>query len=48
VLILDDWGLTSLNPLEGRLLLEVFEDRYGEQSTIIAAQLPVSAWHGSF
>ncbi|MCL2343737.1 MAG: IS21-like element helper ATPase IstB [Firmicutes bacterium] len=48
LLILDDWGLTSLNPLEGRLLLEVFEDRYNERSTIIAAQLPVSAWHGLF
>jgi len=48
LLILDDWGLTTLNPLEGRLLLEVFEDRYGERSTIIAAQLPVSNWHGLF
>ena len=48
LLILDDWGLTTLNPLEGRLLLEVFEDRFGEASTIIAAQLPVSNWHGLF
>jgi len=28
--------------------LEVFEDRYGEHSTIIAAQLPVTKWHGLF
>jgi len=48
LLILDDWGLTTLNPLEGRLLLEVFEDRFGEHSTIISAQLPVSSWHGLF
>ena len=48
LLILDDWGLITLNPLEGRLLLEVFEDRCGERSTIIAAQLPVSNWHGLF
>jgi DNA replication protein DnaC len=48
ILILDDWGLTALNPLEGRLLLEVFEDRFGEHATIISAQLPVSKWHGLF
>jgi len=48
LLVLDDWGLTTLNPLEGRLLLEVFEDRFGESSTLIAAQLPVSKWHSLF
>ena len=48
ILILDDWGLNTLNAPEGRLLLEVFEDRYGERSTIIAAQLPVAKWHSLF
>jgi len=48
ILILDDWGLTTLNPPESRLLLEVFEDRFGEHSTIISAQLPVSKWHSLF
>lgn len=48
LLILDDWGLAEIEALEGRLLLEVFEDRYGEGSTLIAAQLPVSKWHGIF
>jgi DNA replication protein DnaC len=48
ILILDDWGMSCLNPFEGRLLLEVFEDRFGERSTIIAAQLPVANWHGTF
>jgi len=48
ILILDDWGLTTLNPLEGRFLLEVFEDRYNERSTIISAQLPVAQWHSLF
>jgi DNA replication protein DnaC len=48
ILILDDWGLAMLNPLEGRFLLEVLEDRYGERSTIFAAQLPVAKWHGLF
>ncbi len=48
ILILDDWGLIPLNPLESRYLLEIFEDRYGERSTIISAQLPVPAWYGLF
>ena len=46
--MIGDWGLAMLNPLEGRFLLEVLEDRYGERSTIFAAQLPVAKWHGLF
>jgi DNA replication protein DnaC len=45
VLILDDWGLAPLGPQERQDLLEVIEDRHGERSTVIAAQLPVKAWH---
>ena len=48
ILILDDWGLITLNPLESRLLYDVFEDRYNEHSIVISAQLPVSKWHGLF
>jgi len=48
ILILDDWGLSAINPIEGRHLLEVFEERCGERSTIISAQLPVAKWHGLF
>jgi DNA replication protein DnaC len=48
VLILDDWGLNTITPSESRLLHEVFEDRIGQRSTIIAAQLPVSKWHDLF
>lgn len=48
VLILDDWGLSVITPAEGRLLLEVFEDRYLRRSTVIAAQVPVAKWHGLF
>ena len=31
ILVLDDWGLTTLSATDGRYLLEVFEDRYGER-----------------
>jgi len=48
LLILDDWGLAMLNPLQGRFLLELFEIRYGETSTIFSAQLPVANWHALF
>ena len=45
VLILDDWGLAPLGPQERQDILEVIEDRHGERSTIIAAQLPIKQWH---
>jgi len=46
LLILDDWGLETLNEQARHDLLEILEDRYGRRSTIITSQLPVSAWHG--
>ena len=45
LLILDDWGLTPLNAQHRHDVLEVIEDRHGERSTIIAAQLPLKDWH---
>ena len=48
ILILDDWGLATFNPLESLFLYEVFEERYGECSTVITAQVPVSKWHDLF
>jgi len=45
VLILDDWGLSSLGEQERQDLLEIIEDRHQIGSTIVTSQLPVSAWH---
>ena len=45
LIILDDWGLSALNERERRDLLEIFEDRDGHGSTIIAGQLPVEHWY---
>lgn len=45
LLILDDWGLESLEDQARHDLLEILEDRYGRRSTIVTSQLPVSAWH---
>lgn len=48
VLILDDWGLTMIDPAAGREILEIIEDRSGYRSTVIAGQMPVKGWHGLF
>lgn len=45
VLALDDWGLSPLDERARYDLMEVFEDRYGSRSTIIASQVSIDAWH---
>ncbi len=45
LLILDDWGPDRLTAEQRRDLLEIFEDRYGNASTLITSQLPVDKWH---
>ena len=48
LLILDDFGLAPLEPLQCRDFLEVVEDRHESASTIVVSQLPVSSWHSVF
>ena len=38
LLILDDWGLSTLTPAEQRDLLEILEDRHQRASTIVTSQ----------
>ena len=45
VLVLDDWGIASLDEGARRELLEVIEDRSGDRATIVASQLPTHRWH---
>jgi DNA replication protein DnaC len=45
VLALDDWGLAPLQPGERRDLLEILDDRYQKNSTIVVAQMPIEHWH---
>jgi DNA replication protein DnaC len=45
LLVLDDWGLSTLNPSERRDLLEILDDRHGRASTIVTSQVPVDQWH---
>lgn len=45
LIILDDFGLQTLNKDRRMELLEIIEDRHGRKSTIICAQLPVNKWY---
>lgn len=45
VLILDDFGLQSFDNQERDILMDIIDDRYGQSSTILASQIPVSKWY---
>jgi len=45
LLIIDDWGLTTLDDHGRRDILEILEDRYNVRSTVVTSQMPVSHWH---
>lgn len=45
VLVLDDFGMISLDEEQRQLLLEVLEQRYEIASTIVTSQLPIEAWY---
>ncbi|HRB38283.1 MAG TPA: IS21-like element helper ATPase IstB [Bacteroidia bacterium] len=44
LLILDDWGLQTLDTQAKLTLLQIIEDRHGKAATIITSQLPVPQW----
>jgi len=48
LLILDDWMRDPISPSETRDLLEIFDDRYGRVSTLVASQVPVAEWFQRF
>ena len=45
LVLLDDWGLQTLNAAARRDLLELLDDRHGQHSTLVTSQLPVEHWH---
>ena len=47
LLAIDDWLLAPLSDAERRDLLEVIEDRSERTATLIASQLPPTAWHAA-
>lgn len=47
LLAIDDWLLAPLSDAERRDLLEVIEDRSERTATLVASQLPPTAWHAA-
>jgi DNA replication protein DnaC len=45
LLILDDFGLHPMDEQSKLILLELLEDRYGQQATLITSQFPTGKWH---
>lgn len=45
VLVLDDWGMGTIDGMTRSDLLEIIDDRAGHKATIITSQLPVEHWH---
>ena len=45
LLIFDDWLRDPLSRSQARDLLEILDDRYGRQATMVVSQIPVAAWH---
>ncbi|UII27643.1 IS21-like element helper ATPase IstB [Fulvivirga maritima] len=45
LLILDDFGLQSMDNMAREVLMDIIDDRHGKTSTIISSQIPVSAWY---
>lgn len=45
LLILDDFGLQSFDNHAREAMMDIIDDRYNKASTIIASQIPVSAWY---
>jgi DNA replication protein DnaC len=44
LLVLDDFGVSTLSPSERQDLLELIDDRT-KRSTLLTSQIPVKAWH---
>lgn len=45
LLILDDFGLQAFDKQTREILMDITHERYNAKSTIIASQIPVSAWY---
>ena len=48
ILVIDDWLRDPVTAEQGRLLVDLLDDRFRTKSTLLASQLPVSAWHERF
>ncbi len=47
LLIIDDWGLETLQPAQRNDLMEIMDDRHGHTATMMISQLPTDQWYAS-
>ena len=47
LLIIDDWGLETLEQAHRNDLMEIMDDRHGQTSTLVISQLPTDQWYAS-
>ena len=45
LLIIDDFGLTTIDNLTRKTMMDIIDYRYAKNSTIIVSQIPVKSWH---
>lgn len=45
LLIIDDWGMETLNEAQYRDFLELLDDRQGSGATLMTSQFPTKLWH---
>lgn len=45
LLILDDFGLQAFDNQSREILMDIIDDRYSKESTIVSSQIPVSLWY---
>jgi len=45
LLLLDDFGLQSMDNTAREILMDIIDERHGKNSCIISSQIPVSAWY---
>lgn len=48
LLILDDWGIAPFHQEAATFLFSLLDQRVGQKSTIITAQVPPQEWHACF
>ncbi|MDT8453542.1 MAG: ATP-binding protein, partial [Gammaproteobacteria bacterium] len=47
LLIIDDWGMETLNAAQRNDVMEIMDDRYGATSTLVISQLPTDQWYAT-
>lgn len=45
LLIIDDFGLTTIDHITRKALMDIVDYRYAKRSTIIVSQIPIKNWH---